>query len=153
MTIVYRHMEAADIPVMIELGAEMHEESAFRRLDYDRDICFDLGVRYLSDPENHFSYCAYEGEELVGMFMGYLTPYYFGKDLLASDILWYVKRDRRGSMMGIRLLKAFRSWAKERGAKEVCIGVSTAVDVDRTHKLLSCMGFEHVGGTFKEAIL
>ena len=50
MTIVYRHMEAADIPVMIELGAEMHEESAFRRLDYDRDICFDLGVRYHSDP-------------------------------------------------------------------------------------------------------
>jgi len=152
MQTVYRHMEAADIPVMIELGAEMHEESAFSRLDYDKEKCFDLGIRYLSNPEKYFSYCAYEGDELVGMFMGYLSPYYFGNDLLANDILWYVKKERRGSMMGLRLLKAFRVWAKERGASEVCIGVSTAVDVDRTHELLSRMGFKHVGGTFKEAL-
>ena len=84
--------------------------------------------------------------------MGYLSSYYFGNDLLANDILWYVKKERRGSMTGPRLLKAFRTWAKERGAREVCMGVSTAVDVDRTHKLLSRMGFEHVGGIFKEAL-
>ena len=130
----------------------MHEESAFRRLDYDKKKCFDLTVRYISNPKKYFSYCAYEGDELVGMIMGYLSSYYFGNDLLANDILWYVKKERRGSMTGPRLLKAFRTWAKERGAREVCMGVSTAVDVDRTHKLLSRMGFEHVGGIFKEAL-
>ena len=137
---------------MIELGAKMHEESAFRRLDYDKKKCFDLTVRCISNPEKYFSYCAYEGDELVGMIMGYLSSYYFGNDILANDILWYVKKERRGSMTGPRLLKAFRVWAKERGANEVCMGVSTAVDIDRTHKLLSRMGFKHVGGTFKEAL-
>ena len=150
--IVYRHTEAADIPLMVELGAKMHEESAFKRLDYDKKKCFDLTVRYISNPEKYFSYCAYEGDELIGMIMGYLSSYYFGNDLLANDILWYVKKERRGSMTGPRLLKAFRSWAKERGASEVCMGVSTAVDVDRTHELLSRMGFEHVGGIFKEVL-
>jgi len=150
--VVYRPMEDTDIATMIELGAAMHNESAFRHLDYDREKCFAMGVKYLMNPDWYFSYCAYEGDELVGMFMGYLNRYYFGNDLLANDILWYVKKERRGSMVGIRLLNAFRNWAKERGASEVCIGVSTALDVDRTHGLLSRMGFDHVGGTFKEAL-
>jgi len=150
--IVYRSMSDIDIPAMVELGAAMHQESAFCDLDYDRDKCFSLGVTYVLNPEVNFGYCAYEGDDLVGMFMGYVSRYYFGNDLLANDILWYVRKDKRGSMIGIRLLNAFRDWAKERGAREVCIGVSTALDLDRTHKLLSRMGLVHVGGTFKEAI-
>jgi len=148
----YKVMEEWDIDPMIELGAAMHAESAFRDLDYSRDKCFQLGVRCISHPDRYFGYCAYEGDELTGMLIGQLVPYYFGNDLLANDILWYVREDKRGSMMGIRLLNAFRDWAKERGASEVCIGVSTALDLDRTHKLLSRMGFTHVGGTFKEAV-
>ena len=148
----YKVMEEWDFDAMIELGAAMHAEGAFRNLNFDPDKCFQLGVRCISYPDRYFGYCAYEDDELTGMLVGQLVPYFFGNDLLANDIVWYVREDRRGSMMGIRLLNAFRDWAKERGASEVCIGVSTALDLDRTHKLLSRMGFTHVGGTFKEAV-
>ena len=148
----YKKMEEWDIDPMIELGAQMHAESAYRDLNYSREKCEALCIKYILNPKWFFGYCAYEGDELIGMIMGHLVPYYFGNDLLANDILWYVRKDRRGSMVGIRLLNAFRDWAKERGASEICIGVSTALDLDRTHKLLSRMGFTHVGGTFKEAV-
>lgn len=145
----YNRMAEKDIPPMIELGAEMHAEGAFGELDYCRDKCRRFGQRYINSPQTHFALCAYQDDELVGMIMGSITPYYFGNDTIASDQLWYVKQGRRGSMLGVKLLKAFRSWARENNASEVCVGVSTAVDLDRTHKLLSRLGFTHVGGTFK----
>jgi len=148
----YKKMEEWDIDSMVELGAAMHAESAYRDLDYDRDKCFQLCARYVLHPDRYFGYCAYEGDELTGMLMGYVSLYYFGNDLLANDIVWYVRKDRRGSMTGIRLLNAFRDWAKERGASEICIGVSSALNLDRTHKLMSRMGFNHVGGIYKEAV-
>ena len=150
--VVYRPMEDTDISVMIELGAQMHAESAYRDLNYNREKCEALCIKYILNPKWFFGYCAYEGDELVGMVMGHIVPYYFGNDLLASDTVWYVRKDRRGSMIGIRLLNAFRDWAKERGASEICIGVSSALNLDRTHKLLSRVGFDHVGGIFKEAV-
>ena len=150
--IKYRLMTEADIDPMIELGAAMHKEGAFASLDYSYEKCRKFGQRYLSRPDLHFSMCAEENGQIVGMMMGQLVPYYFGDDFMASDHLWYVRKDKRGSMVGIRLLKAFSKWAKSKGAKEVCIGVSTNVNTDRTHELLTRMGFSHVGGTYKETV-
>lgn len=148
---IYRRMTAKDIPAMIALGAEMHAEGAFAGLEYCTDKCRRFGERYINNPQTHFGFCAYDADELVGMIMGDISLYYFGNDKIASDKLWYVQKERRGTITGIRLLNAFCAWAKEAGANEICIGVSTALDIDRTHKLLSRMGFTHVGGTFKAA--
>jgi len=145
----YNRMTENDIAPVIELGAEMHAEGAFGELDYCRDKCRQFCQRYINNPDTHFALCAYQNDELVGMIMGNIMAYYFGNDTIASDHLWYVKQDSRGTILGVRLLNAFRSWARENNASEVCIGVSTAVDLDRTHKLLGRLGFSHVGGTFK----
>jgi len=150
--IEYRMMAESDIEEMISLGQQMHEESAFKPLHYSREKCRALGLRYLSRPDTHFSMCAEEDGKIVGMIMGHLMPYYFGDDFMATDHLWFVSQEKRGSTVGVRLLKAFRKWAVNCGAHEICIGVSTGVETGRTHELLTRIGFSHVGGTYKEMV-
>jgi len=146
---IYTRAEKKDIIPMGNLGYQMYKEGAFKELNWDFDKVHRLTEHYIKNPKTHFALCAYDGDKLVGMIMGYLTPYYFGNDMLACDHLWYVDPKYRGSRTGLRLLKEFRSWSLDLGAKEVCIGVSTGTDVDRTGALLERIGFVHVGGTYK----
>lgn len=148
-----RRAQEADIDDMIDLGVGMHAESAFRNLNYDKEKCRSLVKMYLDSPEDRFFSVAESDGVLVGMFAGYITDYYFGHGLLANDILWYVRPENRGSRVGLALLKAFEDWALERGVSEVCLGVSTAVDLERTAQILSNRGYHHVGGNFKLSAL
>ena len=148
-----RRMSEQDIEPMVEMGAAMHAESAFVVLDYSRDKCRDLCRRYIAHPDVNFGVVAEKDGRLIGMLMGYVTDYYFGDDKIACDILWYMDPEHRGSRVGIRLLEAFQDWSKERGASEVCIGISTAVAFERTGALLQRLGYLHVGGNYKLSVV
>jgi GNAT superfamily N-acetyltransferase len=146
-------MSEQDIEPMIEMGASMHAESAFAALDYSWSKCRELGHRYIQNPDVNFGAVAEADGKTVGMLMGYVTDYYFGNDKIACDILWYIDPDHRGSRAAIKLLRAFQRWAKEQGASEVCIGVSTAVEFERTGLLLQRLGYTHVGGNYKLSVV
>jgi hypothetical protein len=47
------------------------------------------------------------------------------------------------------MLKMFVDWAREQGALELYMGVSTNVAPERTGDVLKRYGFEHVGGNYK----
>lgn len=132
----------------IELGARMHAESAFSFLDYNRNKLREMVQFYIESP-NHFANMKLQNGEVVGMLFGYVSEYYFGRDKIACDILWYVAPEHRGSTIGVRLLKEFEEWARLKGVKEVCIGISTNVDTGKTGNMLERLNFNHVGGTYK----
>ena len=144
-----RRMAEQDIEPMVEMGAAMHAESAFAPLDYSREKCRLLCRRYIEHPDANFGAVASLEGQLVGMYMGYITPYFFGNDTIATDILWYVRPEHRGSRAGMLLLSAFQDWAREQGAAEVCAGVSTAVEPEKTGAALERWGYRHVGGIYK----
>jgi RimJ/RimL family protein N-acetyltransferase len=50
----------------------------------------------------------------VGMIAGMSTPFPFGPHLLASEIVWWINEDKRGSGEGKELIEAFEYWAKEK---------------------------------------
>ena len=146
---IYKRATKDDIIPMGNLGYQMYQEGAFKDLNWDFAKVHNLTQWYIDHPDTHFALCAYDGSQLIGMIMGYLTPYYFGNDILATDHLWYVAPKYRGTRTGLRLLKDFRTWALDHGSREVCIGISTGTDVDRTGAFLERLGFVHVGGTYK----
>ena len=147
--ITYNRISQKDVAPIVQLGAEMHAESAFQDLEYCTEKVTRWLQRYINNPQSKFCLCAYQEDALIGMIIGDITPYFFGNETIATNQVWYVHKERRGTLVGVKLLKAFNSWAKENGVSEICIGISTALYLDRTHKLLSRMGFAHVGGTFK----
>lgn len=47
-----------------------------------------------------------------GFIAGQATKFPFGKDMLASEIAWWIDPDSRGENKGIKLMHAFEYWAK-----------------------------------------
>ena len=46
-----RDMEEKDIPYLIDLGYQLHQEGNFKNLDYDREKCKKLGNTLLTNPD------------------------------------------------------------------------------------------------------
>lgn len=144
-----RSFAEKDFEEVFALGVLMHEESVFRHFDFDKEKCRALFQRFTSNPDTHFACLSESGGVVTGMFLGSICEHYFGKDLIASDTLWYVLPEHRGSRAGLQLLRAFENWAKARNAAEVFIGVSTGLGTDRTGAMLQKLGYDVVGGNFK----
>ena len=148
---IIRPATREDLPAMIALGAKMHAESVYAGFDYDTSKLVDLGMHYLAHPnECSLLVCEDAHGRLLGMHAGYISEYYFGRDLIASDLLLFVDPCKRGSLAAALLVRAFEEWAFAKGAKEVCPGSSTMVAPERTAKLYERLGYTVVGNLFKK---
>ena len=144
-----RPMQPEDLPAVLEMARCMHQESVYRRFDYDENKMGRLLYNYISNPKTSFSCVGTSKDTLNGVFLGSIGEHYFGTDLIASDTLWYVSPQSRGSRVGLQLLRAFESWAKERGAAEIYVGVSSGLSADKTGAMLQKLGYDVVGGNYK----
>jgi GNAT superfamily N-acetyltransferase len=148
-----RDFTADDMPQIIALGRQMHKESSYNGLDFDDDTVMDLADQWLSNPEIYFCRVAEDKQkEIFGMYVGLISSYYFGKDLVANDLLLFVVPDRRGSIAAVKLIKEFEQWAKDKGAAEVRPALSTGVKVEETKQLYEALGYEAVGFTFNKRL-
>ena len=152
-SLVVRRMRAEDVDGMVLLGQAMHGESAFSERVFSSEKLGSLLHHYVNTPEHCFGAVAYIGPDMVGMFAGYTTDYFFGPELVACDLFWYVSPAHRGSRAGLKLLRSFESWAKSRGVSEISAGVSTAVAFERTGALLQRLGYTQVGGNYKRVVV
>lgn len=148
-----RPLTPEDVAEVIALGYKMHQESVYRHFDYDENKCGQLLYRFLTNPNTCFAHVAESDGELVGVFLGSIGEHYFGRDLVASDTLWYVLPEHRGSRAGGVLLKTFESWAKDRNAAEINVGISSGLSAEKTGAMLQKVGYEVVGGIYKRRVV
>jgi len=145
---VYRSGVLSDTDQILQLGRQMHNESAFSKLDWSDDKAANL-FNTCVNKDTHCCFVAEKDGVLKGMIAGSVTEYFFGHDKILSDFVWFVDQKHRGTMASIRLLKLFIDFGRLWQVAEVCIGVSTQVLLDRTDKLLKKFDFEVHGGTYK----
>lgn len=139
---------------LIELGARMHAESEFAFLPYD-PAKVEHTVKTLASQGRLFL-ARYENErgEAVGFFFGQVSKYFFNDERIASDLSFYVAPEARGNgVVVLRMIREFERWAKGKGAREVCLGISTGVSIHNTGKLLTRAGYTNMGGTFKRRVV
>jgi GNAT superfamily N-acetyltransferase len=129
----------------------MHEESGFRGSEYSEARLRDFAQTVLNNP---MMFCAVDDRdgEIVGFFLGMLSPMWWGSDFMASDLILYVAPDKRGAASGVRLVKAFEEWARRQGVKEVRLGVSTEIAPERTAALYERLGFRQIGTIHKKVL-
>ena len=144
-----RPIEEDDIRHVVVLGYQMHQESVYRDFDYDPIKSGNMVHRFMSNPDKFFAYVGYANGNYTGVLLGSIGEHYFGRDLIASDTLWYVSPQSRGSRVGLQLLRAFEKWAKDRNAAEVCMGVSSGLSAEKTGGMLQKLGYDVVGGNYK----
>lgn len=131
----------------------MHQESVYRDFDYNPNKCGRMVYRYMTNPDTHFAYVGTHNDTLNSILLGSIGEHYFGTDLIASDTLWYVSPQSRGSRVGLQLLRAFEKWAKERDAAEIYVGVSSGLSADKTGAMLQKLGYDVVGGNYKRRVV
>lgn len=153
-----RLAEHADVEAVVELGAMLHAESpTYRPYPYSRQkaraVARSCIGSLLAPPADSVLFVADEGGEVIGMLGGYLTEGLFVDGMLiASDYTFFVRPDRRGTMIAPRLLIAFEQWAKGMGATHVYPSVSTRIDDERIVAFYEAMGYQHTGHNLAKRI-
>jgi len=146
----YEPFSIEKIRDIIGLAMRMQQESDFQTVPFDIEQIANSLVRLVIENPRGFGVLASTDEgEPVGMLCGSITDYVFSRGSVASDFAWFVLPEHRGPRTAIKMLKMFQSWAKENGATELYMGITTNVSKDRTGQLLERVGFDHVGGNYR----
>jgi len=140
-----------DAPQMIELGRLMHGESTYAGADYSPEKLMQMAKEWLQYPEWRFARVAVDDSGVIyAMYVGQISQYYFGQDLVASDTLFFVRPDRRGSFAAAKLVKEFEEWAFSRGALDIRPASSSGVEIERVRHLYEALGYNLVGYVFQK---
>lgn len=149
-----RNATSSDIPALVDFGYLIHAESKFSTLDFDPEkVRRTLEGIVESMNTTHCCFVAMsDDEQLIGVFIGCIEEYFFSRSLMAHSILIFVHPKWRGSPAALKFIHAFRKWAENRGALEICIGVASGVTIGRTDRFLRRLGFSVTGGNYSMVI-
>lgn len=142
-----RHATPTDIPALLTLAKTMHAESRFTILDFDMQKMRSL-FEHLEAHENGALLMAESAGTAIGFVAAGIAQDYFGNSVMAFEYGVYVAPAHRGSMAGVRLIKTFLAWARERGVDYINMGVTTGVTTDRTGALYERLGAKKVGDLY-----
>lgn len=143
---IIRNITVDDLPTIISLAQQMHAESTYAGYTFDYDKALNI-ARHILVSTKHCAFVAESSdEEVFALLVAYVDEFFFSKDLQAQDYLVYAAPSRRGSSAVVRLIEMYEAWAKDVGAKRICLGVSAGINDDRVRKLYSRLGY-NVGAT------
>jgi GNAT superfamily N-acetyltransferase len=151
MSIAVRKGTHADVPLMVAMGKNMHEESAFAPIAWDNEKTIRFSDNAISD-NNFCVFLAELNNEIIGMIIGVVQPYYFSQETQLVDFLWYVKPEHRGTTAGVELINAYIEFGKSKGCSEVNMQIGTNIHPEKTGELLKKLNFTSVGGTYVHSV-
>lgn len=131
----------------IVLAHKMHQESSFKNRSFNDDKVRDL----LNSPDVFLALYKKEGV-FIGFILAAVYESFFGDDLSAYDLALFVDPEHRGSFTVVRLIKTYERWAKYKKVTEMYLSQFTGIDIEKTSKLFSKLGFTQLGCTTKKEI-
>lgn len=143
-----RFANAADISALVDMGEQMHAESRFARYTYERAKVGTMLAAMLQPHPYAFVAVAERDEEVIGVLAGEIGTMYFADVPYAFDKVVFVRPDRRGGFAAAGLIDAFVQWAHDRGAQEVQLGCSAAINSEHAGRLYQRLSFQPAGGLF-----
>ncbi len=129
-----------DIPALVEMGRMMHGESpTFRHIPLN----LAKVTRQFAHAVKADTHCVIVAadDEPYGVLLGYSQDYWFSDAMMANDLILYVKPERRGGRDGVRLIRAFEKWAKDKGITDVNVGISSGLKTKSFLRLMDRLGY------------
>ncbi len=87
-------------------------------------------------------------DEVVGMFIGFIAPCFFSDAEQASEIVWYVSPEHRGSKEAYKMLILFEDWADTKGAACINMVNLDVLNADKVAKMYTKRGYRLAENTF-----
>lgn len=88
-----------------------------------------------------------------GMFIAKVEQSLWFEESVAWEEILFVKKELRGTSRAVAMIKEYEKWAKEKGAVEARLVLSTEVSVEKTFDFYERMGFKPVGGFFSKEVV
>lgn len=138
---------------VLELAREMHAESTTHRnfpLDETKllqqlEMCHTM-------PDTVYVRLALLGDLVLGGFFGIISTTFFSQAPACKDMVWFVRKSKRGGLAALLLVADFEQWGLDRGVRDFYLGQSTGVAIETTAKLYEHLGYKVVGvNTYKRA--
>ena len=147
-----RHLSFDHINEIVELLHDMHNESDYKGMTFNADY-LALAIKNAMKSPDYLIIGSIEDKKIVGLLIARIEMFSFSMDDRQSqDMAVYVIPKKRGSLTAVRLLKEYISWAKVRGVKRICLGISTCINVEKTEKLYTGLGFTKFACNYKMEI-
>ena len=117
-----RHAVPDDVKEMAEIGRKFFDATILPQYaDYDCASMEDTLTTFIEDP-NGTALCLIDDGNIVGGIGGYVHPLYFNhSQFAAQQVFWFVLPEYR-SRKSMRLLDAWESWSRSKGAKVIWSG-------------------------------
>lgn len=135
-----------DLVQLVELGRLAWLESPrYSHLKYDGMRAWAF-TEALMHNERAIVLVATDGDQIIGVLAGIVTPYFFAPELYASDIFFYVRSDYRGGGAAKELLHEWDRLMETDGrVTESVLGISSEINSDRTRKFYERLGYRCAG--------
>ena len=138
---------AEDLAARVAMARRVYEERN-DGLPYDENMVRRALERRLKRPDGCLLQAELDGR-IIGGVVGSIGPHYHSPALAALLESFYVVPEHRGSIAFVKLLHAFRRWARTNGAVRMYVCVTSGVEIARTDRLLRRLGFEPTGGNYR----
>ena len=150
----YENATIEDIKQLLPLCRRFQLESWQNFADFDYDLMDDWLAERIADHQSYVGIARNNGfmeqkdavsRDIAGCLIGMAFTFPYSTTLVAGDYLWYVHPKFRGGMTGVRLLKNFEIWAKDKGAVRLIGGATSGIASKRTADLMQHIGFKAFG--------
>lgn len=151
---IVRKPTESDKDYLISLGELFQKTSLFSVSGWSNakaTYWFNTG---LDDSSDTFLRVVELDGKPIGLFLGYISEYFFSYEKIASDLVVFIHPDhRRDAYRPLKqMVKEFEEWAKERGAIETCIATSSGTDGIGYKNFILKQGYNEVGFVTKKRI-
>ena len=136
------------------MGRWFQENSDYRNCGWSEKKAAHIIFRSTDETSPYFMRVAEVDGELIGMFLGVVSEYFFSEELIAMEQVVFFYPDKRSgvSKMLRQMFAEFEDWAKAQSAREVCLGVTSGIAGDGYEKLIEKVGYRRAGSIFKREI-
>jgi GNAT superfamily N-acetyltransferase len=138
-----------DLPIMVEIASRMHSLTRFKAYPFSAQKTANSLAALIRHDKGKYAVFVAENSEnkIVGGLIGVMEQQIFSDAFTASIMHIDVVPEARMGGYGVRLIKSFEQWAKNRGAFEICFGVNSGSE-NELQPLVERLGYKFVGGNF-----
>jgi GNAT superfamily N-acetyltransferase len=145
-----RFATVQDVPAMVALGKRMHAITRFRTMPYNEErVARSLRTALEQGKGRYVCFLAEDAQgQVVGGLLAVLERHIFTDQVTASVMQYEVLPEKRMGGHGLRLMKAFEQWARNRQVAEISFGVNSGEGYAQVGAFARRIGFQPVGENF-----
>lgn len=140
-----------DIPAIINLGSRYVEEEVKAVCHHSAIWDADTSAHYLAQAlsGNNFLWVAVRDGKVVGFLWASvhgMAPW--NPTPVASDFLFYLEPEYRGTVTALMLIKEYRAWAGKIGCVEARLSLASGINEERVGRAYDILGFKPFGTVY-----